>query len=111
MIRIKLPLLPPTVNESYRRSATSFYKSKEAKGLFEQIQWMMKSQYKGKPLEGDVSVSINFYIKNKRRDIDGSIKAALDCGNGILYKDDCQVTQLHVFKLVGDDTCELIIEG
>lgn len=110
MIHISLPILPPTVNEMYKRSKFSFYKSKEAKEVVEAIQAIMRSKYTGKPItEKGISVTVNLHAKNSRRDIDGSIKSLLDCGNGILWKDDSLITELHVFKLSGDDTLDLIV--
>lgn len=112
MIRITLPILPPSVNEMYKRSRTSFYKSTEAKETIEAIQLLMRSQYRDKPLkESGISVSVNLSCKNSRRDIDSVLKSLLDCGNGILWVDDHLISELHVFKLKGDDTIDLIIEG
>lgn len=112
MIRITLPILPPSVNEMYKRSRTSFYKSTEAKEAIEEIQLVIRSQYRGKPLETEgISVSVNLFAKNKRRDIDSILKSLLDCGNGILWRDDSLISELHVFKLKGDNTVDLIIEG
>ncbi len=111
MIRIHLDILPPTVNEMYRRSKTSFYKSKEATETIDAIQLIMRSQYRNKPIkDSGISVSVNFYVKNARRDIDGVIKSLLDCGNGILWTDDNLITELHIFKLKGNDTIDLIID-
>jgi Holliday junction resolvase RusA-like endonuclease len=111
MMRIHLDILPPTVNEMYKRSRTSFYKSAEAKQAIEAVQWLMKSQYRGKPIKTDgISVSVNMNCKNKLRDIDGMLKSLLDCGNGILWTDDKLISELHVFKLKGKDTIDLIID-
>jgi Holliday junction resolvase RusA-like endonuclease len=39
----------------------------EGKALKEQYQWEARSQWKGKPLEGDIEVSITLYFGTKRR--------------------------------------------
>lgn len=112
MIRVHLDILPPTVNEMYKRSRYSFYKSTEAKQTVEAIQLLMRTQYRGNPLDHEgIVVSVNLHAKNKRRDIDGMLKALLDCGNKILWKDDSLITELHVFKLKGDDTVDVVIEA
>ena len=36
-----------------------------------------------------------------RGDVDNIAKAVLDAGNGVLWKDDCQVANLNVAKLIG----------
>lgn len=111
MIRISLPFLPPTVNEMYRRSKHSFYKSKEAKDTMDAIGLLIRSQYRDKPIDkAGISVSVNLKVSNKRRDIDGSLKSLLDAGNGLLWKDDSLISELHVFKLVGKDTCDITID-
>lgn len=111
MIRIKLDVLPPTVNEMYKRSKHSFYKSAEVKETIDAITLLIRSQYRGPVLvhEGIV-VSVNVRVKNKRRDIDGSLKSLLDAGNGILWKDDSLISELHIFKLKGNDTLDMIID-
>jgi Holliday junction resolvase RusA-like endonuclease len=53
------------------------------------------------PLLGPVSVTMNFYAKNPRFDLDNIIKSCLDSGNGIAWKDDKQVKEIHA-KLIND---------
>ena len=53
-----------------------------------------------KPLEGELEVEISFYLKNKRSDIDNCLKATLDILSGILWKDDSQIMELLVHKII-----------
>lgn len=73
------------------------------------VRWQIKAQYKGKPLTGAVGVTAIYYMpipeswsKKKKREMDGAWhisrpdrdnmdKFILDCGNGILWVDDCMV--------------------
>jgi Holliday junction resolvase RusA-like endonuclease len=51
----------------------------EGKALKEAYQWEARSQWKGKPLEGDIEVSITLYFGTKRRaDLDNFNKLSLD---------------------------------
>lgn len=111
--RIKINL-PPLALKRGRHGFGKVYNSqaKEQKG----IRWLIKSQYRGKPLQGAVGVALYFgmpirnsWSKKKREsmhhrwfiktpDIDNLIKMYLDCGNKILYDDDCQVTCQNVYQ-------------
>lgn len=52
------------------------------------------------PFSGLVSISIWFYLPNRRSepDIDNLIKAVLDGLNGVAYADDKQVIAVHAYK-------------
>ena len=51
------------------------------------------------PLSGPLAVTLRFYRKDGRRvDIDNLAKSALDSMNGIVYRDDGQVVDLHASK-------------
>lgn len=94
---ITIKTKPISVNAIYtgRRFLTSAGKStKEAMG------WEIKSQWKHRPLTGDVSVLVYFYVPNNRSDIDNFLKGFLDCMTGIVWKDDHQITELHAFKII-----------
>jgi len=56
----------------------------EGKALKEQYQWEAKSQWIGKPLEGDIKASITLYFGTKcRADLDNFNKLSLDALTGI----------------------------
>lgn len=78
-----------------RGNFPAMYMTAEGKGLKEQYQWEAKSQWKGPPLEGDVSVSMAFYFKTKRkRGLDNQNKLVLDALTNITYNDDTQISEL-----------------
>lgn len=73
------------------------------------IKWILKSKMKGKsPLEGALSVDMEFFFKkpksSKRKyhtvkpDVDNIVKAILDNGNGIIWKDDNQIIMISAYK-------------
>lgn len=71
----------------------------EGKALKEQYQWEAKSQWKGKPLAGDIEVSITLYFGTKRKaDLDNFNKLSLDALTGVAYLDDSQIAKLHLFR-------------
>jgi Holliday junction resolvase RusA-like endonuclease len=67
------------------------------KALKEQYHWEARSQWRGKPLEGDIEVSITLYFGTKRRaDLDNFNKLSLDALTGIAYLDDSQIAKLTI---------------
>lgn len=100
MHTITLKTKPPSINEMYRGRR---FLTKEGKELKEAIAWEVKSQYKGEIKTDEIALNIIFYVKNARSDIDNMLKATCDCLTGLIYKDDSQITELHVFKEVDKD--------
>jgi Holliday junction resolvase RusA-like endonuclease len=73
------------------------YMTPTGKALKEQYQWEAKTQWKGKPLTGDVKLAITLYFGTKRRaDLDNFNKLSLDALTGIVYEDDSQIAELHL---------------
>lgn len=71
------------------------YMTTAGKALKEAYQWEAKSQWRKKPLRGDVSLSITLYFGTKRRsDLDNFNKLSLDALTGIVYEDDSQICEL-----------------
>lgn len=57
------------------------------------------NQYRKKPMKGGLKVSVFFTFADRRKhDIDNCLKAVLDSMSGILWEDDSQISELHVFK-------------
>jgi Holliday junction resolvase RusA-like endonuclease len=75
----------------------------EGKALKEAYQWEAQAQWQGKPLTGDIELSITLYFGTKRRaDLDNFNKLSLDALTGIAYEDDSQIAVLHLYR--GYDT-------
>lgn len=71
----------------------------DGKALKEQYQWEAKAQWRGKPLEGDVDLTINLYFGTKRKaDWDNFHKLSCDALTGIVYEDDSQIQRVLVTK-------------
>ena len=90
-------------------------KSRDWKGA---ASWAMKEVYRGAPLAGPLSVTIEAVFTcprsqwrkreplkrrphTKRGDIDNLAKAVLDAATGVLWLDDAQVWQLSARKVIG----------
>ena len=75
------------------------YMTPAGKALKEACQWEAKSQWRAKPLQGDVTLSITLCFGTKRRaDLDNFNKLTLDALTGIAYDDDSQVSELHLYR-------------
>jgi Holliday junction resolvase RusA-like endonuclease len=69
------------------------------KALKEAYQWEAKSQWRGKPLQGDIKLSITLYFGTKRKaDWDNFHKLSCDALSGIVYADDSQIVEATVVK-------------
>lgn len=91
--------VPPSVNSMYRGGRR--YLTQRGRDLKNEIEWEIASQRKNGPMSGPVKKIVHFHFPDKRkRDIDNCAKAVLDCCTGVLYHDDSQVSELHLYKSV-----------
>lgn len=65
----------------------------------ELVSWTAKIAMGGQPpLEGPVFISLAFFGSHANADVDNLAKAVLDAMNGIVYKDDKQISRLTATK-------------
>ena len=65
----------------------------------EAYQYELKSQWKREPLTGDIIINVVMYFSDHRkRDWDNYHKLTMDACNGIVWEDDSQIVEAHVFK-------------
>jgi len=94
----------PKSNNTIYRSHCRFghpvrYLCAKGKELKEQYYYEVKSQYKGELLTGDVKLEIKYFLKTKRKiDLDNLGKLVIDSLSGIVFVDDKQVVELHLYK-------------
>ena len=104
-ITVQIDAIPQGRPRFYRGVAVDPPKCKKFKQDF---ALLIKSQYHDDPLNDSVCVSIKIYRNfnkstNKRYgDIDNLAKAILDACNGILWRDDSQIVDLHIVKHITD---------
>ena len=102
-IKIEIPAIFISINMQYgagRRKGgyPMTFLTVDAKAYKESVAWEAKMRYKGKIILEPLKVSIWYYFPNKmRRDIQND-KLTLDAMEGIIYKDDKQVQELHLYK-------------
>jgi Holliday junction resolvase RusA-like endonuclease len=73
------------------------------------IAKLIRAEYRGQPLEGALSLSLHFFMQapkkrvrpypSVRPDLDNLVKAVKDAANGLLWKDDGQISSLEAMKL------------
>lgn len=86
----------PSVNSMYRGRR---FLTKDGKHTKVAISNEILTQRNFELSKGTVAINVVFYFGNNRKnDIDTRLKALLDCCTGVLYEDDSQITELHVFK-------------
>lgn len=99
MILITLPGEPISTQHIYGHSGGRKYLTRKASDRKGEYQWEAKSQYKGEPLEGKLSISVIVYFGTKRgegSDWDNFHKLSMDALNGIVWEDDCQIREAQV---------------
>ena len=98
MIQLTLIGPPPLINRSYKSGNGRFYKDGEQKVRQEAYQWQARAQYRGKPLEGSLSVVYEFYYQKANTDWESGVKGMQDALNGIVFVDDVQISEATVRK-------------
>ena len=87
---------PISLNSMYRGRRFLTNNSKATKlGM----QGEIRSQVNFSPTTLPVALTVRFFFKDKRRrDIDSHLKCLLDSFTGLVYEDDSQIIELHVYK-------------
>jgi Holliday junction resolvase RusA-like endonuclease len=88
------------------------YMNKAGKDLKEDYKWQVKSQYRGKPILGDIKLEVDLYFGTKRRqDIDNFHKLVYDALSGLVYEDDSQIQEVTTRKFYdkNDPRIEVVI--
>jgi Holliday junction resolvase RusA-like endonuclease len=103
-ISFTLPFLPASKSNGYRTGKGKFFKSSQ---VVEQEKQIINIIIEALPAEhimmlGPVKLTACFYYPdNRRRDLDGHLKLLLDCMNGLVFKDDSQVVNINISKILG----------
>lgn len=92
---------PQSTNHIYKHTCRwkypTVYMTQEGKKTKQDYALQAKMQWK--KLDGDINMMIEFYFWDKRKhDIDNYNKIVLDSLSGIIYDDDEQIQQLHIYK-------------
>lgn len=92
---ITLPY-PPSANRYWRHFRGKVVKSDEARAYQTEAGWLAKAGGV-RIVDGDLVLTLRFYRPRKAGDLDNRIKVTLDSLNGVAYKDDAQVKELHAY--------------
>lgn len=88
--------LPVSINQMYRRTRFTVVLSNEAMAWKTYAQVMAKRQYEYlEPLQGALGVTCRFI--GSKLDIDNGAKLLLDSCNQIIWLDDKQIVELHLY--------------
>lgn len=99
MKKITLYTKPVPINQKYFVRNGRNILSTKYRDAKSDLQLEIRSQWDFEPLGRNVCLNIIQYFGDKRkRDIDNNLKILLDAMSEIVYLDDSQVTELHVFK-------------
>ena len=113
-IMITLLWNPMSTQNSYWHTTKRRYMKTEAKQLKESYIYQVRSQKENWELYSwPVSVIISLYFANNlRRDRDNRHKLSMDALEWIILKDDSQIQEAHVYKLLdkGNPRIEIIIK-
>lgn len=109
---------PMTTNGLYATACRGRFPTRfmvgKAKALKEDYAWQARSQWKGGPIEDQLSVSILIFFGTKRKaDWDNFHKLSMDALTGIVWEDDSQIMRAEVEKLYdkSDPRLEILVES
>jgi Holliday junction resolvase RusA-like endonuclease len=101
LINFEFDDTPPTNNKMYCNTRKGgLYVHPKVLLFKENIRDIFK-KLQFEKTEKNVKLDIKFYVKKQNIDIDGPIKVLLDAMNKIVYDDDRQIIELHVYKIYG----------
>ncbi len=92
---------PPSANRYWRIGNGHAYLSAEAKAYKAHLAAIAHAVTKGRiafPSGKPIAVTLVWYRSARRGDLDNRAKVALDALNGIVWDDDAQVVELHLYR-------------
>ena len=90
---------PVPINQKYFVKNGRNILSSKYRNAKEELMQEATALWHEQPLTRNIAVNIIFTFGDKRkRDIDANIKILLDSLEGIVYENDNQITELHVYK-------------
>jgi len=113
MITVRVPCLPPSVNNAFVTVGKRRVLSKDAATFKDLVKWTMLSalQAKPRPIDGLLEVSLTFYSQKwmtkaktpRRIDLANMEKLFVDAVFEVLHLDDSHIWQLKLRKLEGPE--------
>jgi Holliday junction resolvase RusA-like endonuclease len=102
----------PSLNNIYRRKRNGkVYKSSPHRELERDVKSLLKDMELTYFDKENIKMSVIFLLKGKRNpDCDNLCKSLLDLLQGSIYKNDKQITELHLYKFINCDQDKILIE-
>lgn len=102
LVKLTIQGVPLSVNHMYGRHGNRTFLYKEGKLYKERVAEIAKPHF-DIPLECDIRLEISYVFPDKRRrDVTNYDKSPIDALSGIAFKDDCQVQECLLKKVIGD---------
>lgn len=96
---ITLKTTPIPINQKYGVINGRMILQKKYRDTKEALAWEIRSQWPHKPHSEDLCLNVVMFLGTKRKtDTDAYIKILMDSGEGVLYENDYQISELHVFR-------------
>jgi Holliday junction resolvase RusA-like endonuclease len=113
ILKFTIPIEPKGKKEARRKRNGQTYKDPETREYMDSIAQIVRSQYRGPPLDGPLQVEYRCYRPRPksagkciwaatRPDWDNYAKAIGDALQGILWVEDSRITDGRVLKLYAD---------
>lgn len=93
-IEVTLPE-PPSANRYYRHARGRTYRSAEATAYIARVFGLVRNS---PMLSGPVRVTMTWYRSKKMGDLDNRAKVVFDALNGLVWGDDAQVVEIHMYR-------------
>jgi crossover junction endodeoxyribonuclease RusA len=98
-ITMQLPE-PPSANRIWRNGRGRTYLSQAAKDFKAAVLAAALMQRIDRPIfHGPVKLTMTWFRKRKAGDLSNRIKVVEDALNGVVWDDDKQVTEIHVYRV------------
>ena len=102
---------PVPVNSKYGVINGRMLLTKKYRDTKEAMKWEIASQWHTEPLSDNVTLNIlQYFGDNRHRDIDAYLKIILDSLESIVFENDSQVDEMHVYKEVDKDNPRIIVQ-
>jgi crossover junction endodeoxyribonuclease RusA len=91
--------VPPSVNHYLRRTRYGVTLTEKAR----EFKDIVRLTVHGKMMTGNIRMDVRYFRPRRAGDIDGPLKLVQDSLQGILYENDKQIVELHVYRFDDKD--------
>ncbi len=96
---IIIPGIPVSVNGAWRHGGRRTFLTDRARLWKDEVAWAARAAHRGKPIATFVSLVLRpFFPDHRQRDLANVEKLATDALQGIVFENDVQIEEIHMFK-------------